>query len=463
VIERRATGNGRLDNVLGGGLPASSMTLIAGEPGTGKTILAEQVGFHNAGPDHPVVYCSTVSEPLDKLLRFGDGLTFFDPAVVGTSLLFEDLGVIAAQVDGLSAVLARLDTLLREQRPAVVIIDSFKALRPFADDAATYGRFLHGLSGRFSAQAVSILLLGEYSPSELATAPESAVADTILSLTVERNGYRTTRYIQVIKMRGGVYTDGPHAFRIGHGGLEVFPRIADTLDTSRYDQGIQRVSTGIPVLDELLHDGYWPGASTLVAGPTGSGKTLIGLHFLYGGAAAGEPGILATLQESRMQLAHVVAGYSWQLDTQGVNIYDRSPVGLLVDEWLHELFELVGRSDARRLVVDSIDDLMLAADDDLRFREYMYSLVSRCARQQISLLMTHELPDLYDTGRLSEFGVSHLCDNVLTLQYIPNGDRLDRAIRVLKTRASTHDAARYQFEITGDGIALTGPALPKPT
>src|SRR5581483_264417 len=101
----------------------------------------------------------------------------------------------------------------------------------------------------------------------------------------------------------GAYLAGSHAYRISDLGLEGFPRIADPLDASAYEQRHDRVSTGIDALDALLGDGYWPGASTLVAGPTGSGKTLLGLHFLYRGAERGESGVLATLQESPTQLA----------------------------------------------------------------------------------------------------------------------------------------------------------------
>ena len=193
---------------------------------------------------------------------------------------------------------ARLDSLLNDHHPSIVVIDSFKALQSFAANAAEYRIFLHNLAGRLSARPISAFLLGEYSSDELGVGPEFAVADVILSLPFEYNGYRTTRNIQVIKMRGGEYPSGSHAFKISASGLKVFPRVADKMDLSSYEQINKRVSTGIPALDELLHDGYWPGAATLIAGPTGAGKTLIGLHFLFHGAAEGEPGVLATLQES---------------------------------------------------------------------------------------------------------------------------------------------------------------------
>lgn len=450
---RLSSGVTNLDEVLDGGLPPHAITLIAGEPGTGKTIMAHHFVFRNATPERPALYCSTVSEPLDKLLRYGQSLEFFNTGAIGTSVFFEDLGGIAAQPGGLDAVIVRLDSLLRQHRPSLIVIDSFKALAAFAPDTAAYRRFLYELAGRFSALAISALLIGEYnSTDQLGSAPESAVADAILSLTAQRQGYRTTRYLEVLKMRGGSYASGSHAYRITAQGLQVFPRLADPLDASVYELGTERVSTGIAAVDDLLGDGYWPGAATLVAGPTGSGKTLMGLHFLFGGD--GEGGILATLQESRLQLARIVDGFGWSLEKPGISLYSRSPVGLLIDEWLHGVFDLARETGARRIVVDSISDLLVAAGDPLRFREYMHTLVQRCVNQQISLLMTHELPQLFGTEQLSEQGVSHLCDNVILLEYVPHDGQFGRAITVLKTRASTHHLRRHAYQIDARGIVL---------
>ena len=137
--DRLSSGLPQLDALLGGGLPANALTLVAGEPGTGKTILAQHFVFHNATPERPALYCTTVSESLDKLLRYGQTLNFFDVATVGSSVFFEDLGAVATQPHGLAAVLERLDLLLQARPPAIVVIDSFKALHALPQAAPTTG------------------------------------------------------------------------------------------------------------------------------------------------------------------------------------------------------------------------------------------------------------------------------------------------------------------------------------
>ncbi len=260
--------------------------------------------------------------------------------------------------------------------------------------------------------------------------------------------------LQVVKLRGSGFLSGGHAYRLSNGGIDVFPRLADPVDPSAYAMPAQRTSSGIAALDAMLADGYWPGAATLVAGPSGSGKTLIGLHFVVSGARRGEPGIIATLQENPTQLERVAQGFGWSLAENGIELLYRSPVDLLVDQWLYQLLATIERTGARRILIDSLGDLALAAGDEVRSREYLYSLVQRCSRRGVSLLMTLELPDLFQVTRLSELGISHVSDNVVLLQYLRQQARVKRTLTVLKTRASLHEPQIREFTITSEGITL---------
>jgi circadian clock protein KaiC len=451
---RLRSGHRPLDETLGGGLPGHGITLIMGLPGSGKTILAEQYTFHNARQERAAVYFSTLSEPLEKIVRFGQTLEFFDAGAIGRSVFYEDLGQVPCR-HGLSGVAERIAAVLRDRRPGLIVIDSFKALHALPEDGMSFRQFLHQLAGRLTAFPVTSLWLGEYEAAEAATCPEFAVADAIVELTAVPFGQRELRSLHVRKLRGSGFQSGRHGYRLTQAGLRLFPRLADIPVLGGYPLGDTRITTGIPVLDSMLGGGLWPGSATMIAGPSGSGKTIMALHFLYGGAAQGERGILATLQENPTQLRRMLAGLGWPPDHPGIEVMYRSPVDIYIDEWVHDLLEAAETHQARRIVIDSLADVQLATLEDIRFREFMYSLTQRFSRQGISLLTTYETPGLFAAGALPESAVSHLSDNTIALSHYRDHDAMSRSLAILKTRASSHEPAMRQFAIGRGGIALS--------
>lgn len=456
MSDRLPSGDHRLDAVLGGGLPANSITVVAGPPGSGKTILAHQYVFTNATRERPALYLTTVSEPFDKVLRYGETLSFFDAQLIGNTVFYEDLGTTLTS-RGLTAALDRMDALTKERRPGMIVIDSFTAFRDFAADDGEFRRFIHVLAGRLSAFPATALWIGEYDGDEPVGKPEFTVADGILHLSARRILERELREFEVRKLRGSDFLMGSHAYRLSNEGVAVFPRLADPAEEGPYglDED-RRISSGIQALDTMLANGYWPGASTLIAGPSGCGKTLLGLHFIFGGARDGEPGLIATLQENPSQLERVVRSFNWSLEEQAVEVMYRSPVDIYIDQWFHELLERIERGRVRRVLIDSLDDLGFTTQDEVRFREYMYSLVQRCARNHVSLMMTLEVPSISRVTHLSDFNISHLADNVVLLQYVWSGAQVKRALTVLKARASALEPTVREFKIHVDGIVLGG-------
>ena len=457
---RLESGSERLDSILGGGFQLNAINLIVGPPGSGKTIVAQQYMFHNASEKGPALYLSTVSEPLEKLLRYGQSLEFFDSSAIGSKVFYDDLGQTLND-EGLSGVLGKLKEQLRELRPALLVIDSFKALRDYAPDEGTFRRFLHELAGLLTALPVTTFWIGEYDGAEPMRAPEFAVADAIVSLGADHGAAKVAFAIQVLKLRGSGFIGGKHAYRLSARGILVYPRMADNEAVASYELNLERTTSGVTLLDQMLSDGLRQGSSTLIAGPSGSGKTLLGLHFAFAGARLGENCVLATFQENPVQLERVLQGYSWSLEEPGIELMYRTPIDLYLDEWVYDLLDVVDRTGASRVVIDSLGDLRAVCLDEVRFREYVYSLLQRCASRNVGVTMTQEVNELFGLTRLSEFGISHLSDNVVLLQFLRGDSEIKRAVTVLKTRGSSHDPRIRQFDITSEGFILGDQFLPE--
>jgi circadian clock protein KaiC len=455
VNDRLPSGNPRLDEILDGGLLKNAINLIVGVPGSGKTILSQQFAFRNATSERPTLYLSTLSEPMDHILRFAEDFTFFDPSAISDGrVIYEDIGPVLGE-RGLDDVVDALEVYLKELRPGIVVIDSFRAFHAFAKDEGEFRRFLYSVTRRLAASATTSLWNAPYTRTQALEAAEFAVADAIVALDIKQIGEREMRTLQVLKLRGSNFRSGQHAYRITADGFKVFPRLADGLNHSTYELNTGLAATGIAALDELLGEGgYWSGSATLIAGPSGIGKTLMGLHFLYHGAELGEPGVMATFQENRSQLERIVNSFGWSIDDPKVRILARSVVDMKIDEWVYELLDLVEETSAKRIVIDSLPDVMAAAADPVRFREWMFSLAQRCTRSGISLMMIVEVPDLFQMKRISEESISHLADNVVLLQYVQEGPELNRALTILKTRAMRHRPMVHRYDITEKGFEL---------
>jgi circadian clock protein KaiC len=458
LTDRISTGSERLDEILHGGLLKNAINLITGVPGSGKTVLSQQILFHNATRESPALYLTTLSEPLDKVLRYGEALKFFDASALEDGrVVYEDVGQQLG-LGGPDELLVAVDRHLKNLRPGIVVIDSFRALRVMSRDLGSFRQFLHELLRRLTASATTSIWNAPYARGMVLEEAEAAVADAILALDTRQVGEREVRVAQVLKLRGSGYRSGEHIYKITGAGFQIFPRIAEPRIQTSYELSVERAQTGIQALDELLNEGgYWAGASTLIVGPSGIGKTLMGLHFLYRGADAGEPGILATFQENRTQLGRIVESFGWSIDNPKVHVLSRGIVDVNIDEWVYDVLELVEKTGARRIVIDSLLDLMTGAGDTVRFREWMFSLTQRFTRAGISLMMIVEVPELFQLHQVSEHGISHLSDNVILLQYMQEGAEMFRSLTILKTRAMRHQPVVRRFEITNEGFVLGEP------
>ncbi|MGI9167063.1 MAG: RAD55 family ATPase [Pyrinomonadaceae bacterium] len=454
--EKITTGCKGLDQVLHGGIPVNTITVLMGAPGTGKTILAEQFAFANATPESPVLYLTTLSEPLEKFIVHVQNYGFFDVAKVGTSVFYEDLG-LTLRNQGIEKLTDAVTDLLVSHKPKFLFIDSFKALNELFVTPVERRTVVFDLASVLSAYQCTSFLVGEYSQEMMTDLPEFAIADVVLQMIKYSTNVKEQRFLRVEKLRGSASIPGMHAFSITRDGIEVYPRLLTPTIAPTYAARVERVSTGITGLDEMIADGFWRGSTTLVAGPTGSGKTTIGLQFIREGVLKGEQGLYVGLQENPTQLARTMQNLGWHseelLNNDGFELMYRSPVEVQLDSVTSELFQRVREGRVKRVVIDALGDLERSSIDRQRFADFIYALTQWFAANNVTCLMTYELSNLFEVHSLSDQEVSNMSDNIILLRFTSETE-MGRTIRVLKTRGTAHDNREHRVEITNKGVVI---------
>lgn len=456
MVPRIGTGNLQADLILHGGFPAHSTNLIMGQPGTGKTIFAQQLVFHNADGERPVLYLTTLSEPLGKVVRYLQTFDFFDPSKIGSAVIYEEVGTRLA-AEGIGALVPAIKEAIKEIAPKIIVIDSFKAVHDLATSVMEMRRMVHDLAGLLTAYDTTAFLVGEYGEGQLEAYPEFVVADSIVELTRLKLGMRDERHLRVLKLRGSSYHEGLHAFRITGAGLDLYPRLVSPRVPECYEPAVERVSTGVPRLDEMLGGGLWRGSTTLVGGPVGSGKTTLGLQYVLDGVQRGEPALYVNFQENPTQLARVIRGFGMEPDAlrqQGLHMLYVSPVELQIDSIIVDIFRLMRDRGIQRVVVDAVGDLAKAARDPQRMYDFLYALMQHFAARNVTSMLLYETASVITSDAAGEEAkFSSMSDSIVLLE-CRMAQRMRRTIRIVKSRGTAHDLEVRDLQIDERGLRV---------
>lgn len=460
-IRRLATGVPGLDNLLGGGLPEFSFNLIAGTPGSGKTTLAHQIMFSLAHPDNRALYFTVLGEPALKMLRYQQQFAFFDLDKIQGAIRFVNLSEDLLEGD-FDRVLACIAKEVQDYAPSLVFVDSFRSIVQSTtredQGASALQRFVQQLAMQMTSWQATTFLIGEYVLPEAESSPVFTVADGIICISQNLRRNSMVRKMQVVKMRGQAQAPGLHTFRISDKGIQVFPRAIlehrSAAESAILGPADERVSMGIAGLDDMLGGGLPVGYSLLVVGPSGSGKTQMAMEFLAEGVRRGEPGVIAAFEKSPSQL---LSNRLNALSRTGcVEVINTRSLDLSIDETLHELIEMIKRTQAKRVVIDSLSgfELSLAPEFSEDFHGSLYRMIAELTDMGVTILMTSELEDRYTDLRFSPFGSAFLADAVIVQRYTEIASQFKRVLSVIKVRGSAHSKDIRLFEITDSGLEI---------
>ena len=224
---------------------------------------------------------------------------------------------------------------------------------------------------------------------------------------------------------------------------------------------MERVKTGIDGLDKMLNGGFLPETANLVEGAPGTGKTTMGMQFIYNGITRyNEPGIILTFEEFPQQYYRDAAAFGWDfkklenenklrviMSSPEVSKADLENIDGRIETLVHEI-------GARRIMVDSLSHFERLTYEPSELRAITYSFINGLKREGLTSLLTRESPALLGESESLDADAAFVAESYVLLRYVEIESAIRKALLVLKLRGSDHAKDIRQFSITGQGIKV---------
>jgi len=462
TAERLTTGISGLDTLLHGGFVKGAVYMVLGMPGAGKTILGNQVCFHHISQGGRALYVTLLAESHTRMISNLRPMSFFDASRISDSMVYLSAYSVLEE-GGLDALLELIRKEVKAQNATLLILDGLVAAEEVAPTELAFKRFIHGVQVTTAMVNCTSILLTTGAGKGLKA--EHTMVDGLLVMRERTSGVRTVRELSIRKFRGSGHYRGTHSFDITSNGIVVYPRLEALVEHSIQDVPTDgRRGFGIKRLDEMLEGGVFQGSSTMLFGTSGSGKTLLGLHFLAEGARQKELSHYFSFYDTPMRVCEQTAGIGLHLEPlikKGyLELSFRPPMENFIDALGVEIVTLIREKGVRRLFIDGFDALSKAAIRKARIGHFMAALVNECRSRGVALLFTAEAQTLF--GYELKFpirGISMISENVLFMRTAEVGVELRNFIAVLKLRNSAHDRALREFRISDKGLEVGDPLV----
>jgi len=458
-IGRMPTGIPGLDTILNGGFLTGGVYIVQGTPGTGKTTLANQVCFNHAAHGGRALYTTLLAEYHGRMMQHLGSMSFYDVSKIPDQVKYLN-GFGTLRADGYPALRDLLRREVTSHKATILVLDGFATAQRRASEEQDFNEFVHELQGIAIATDCTMLLLS--STVGVKETPEYTIVDGIVELSDGLIGWSSESTLHVVKLRGTGYLRGRHAFRITGDGLVVHPRIEALLARpSRLDPAAAgTVPSGVDRLDAMLGGGLPAASMTMVMGPSGMGKTTLGLQFLSR-CGSGEPGLLFGFYETPARI-HAKAEAVCRpllglLDSGAVEVLWQPPTDGLLDAYGERLLENVRRRGVRRLFIDGLGAFQSAAFEPVRLTQYLTALMNELRALGVTTVYTLAVPDVIGPHVQAPDGELAIpSDNLVLMRYVEARSRLHRILSIIKVRNNDFDPTLYEYVTTGQGLRIGG-------
>ena len=459
------SGLASLDYILGGGFASNRCHLIEGQPGSGKTTLAMQFLIAGRGRGERCLFI-TISESPFELTQVArthglslDGIELHECVPPELSLDPEQYqSVVHASELELGETVQSVMAAVIASKPTLVVLDSLSEVRLLAHGALRYRRQVLALKHFFFQQNCTVLLLDDLTIREDDLTLHSIAHGVVRLEQIAMDYGAERRRLRVFKMRGRAFRGGFHDFVIVAGGLNIFPRLiaSDAGDPA----GSVPISTGIDALDRLTGGGLVDGTTTLIQGPSGTGKSTLALQCVRGQLERGEKVLFVSFEETGRNFVRRGVGVGMPIErylaSGALHFVQVDPA----ETSAGQISDMIRRSvadGATSVVLDSLSGYQHAIRDEHYLLLHMHELLTYLNQQGVVTIVV--LAQAGVVGALEPpFDMTYLADTVILLRFFEADGEIRQAVSVIKKRIGAHE--RFMRELLFDAHGLqVGPAL----
>ena len=460
-LKKCPTGIQGLDEITLGGIPKGRPTLVTGAAGSGKTLIALEFLVKGATEyNEPGVFMAfeeTGEELTTNVSSLGfdlDGLTKQHKLILDYVYIERTEIEVTGEYD-LEGLFVRLGHAIDSIKAKRVVLDTIEVLFACLPNEGILRAELRRLFRWLKQKGVTAIVTGERGINTISRfGLEEYVADCVIILDHRVTDQLSTRRLRVAKYRGSYHGTNEYPFLIDKDGISILPITSLGL-TAEAPSG--RVSTGNTYLDTMFEGkGYYKGASILVSGTAGTGKSTMATQFANSACRRGERALYMAFEESPQQIIRnmSLAGIDLvsYIKNKRLLIHSDRPSLLGLEMHLLQMMKLVDDFKPRVVIMDPITNLISVGN---------YADVKSMLTRFIDFLKIRQVTSLFTSltshgGSLEESnaGVSSLMDTWIVLKDIEGMGERNRELSIVKSRGMSHSNQFRRYRLTGKGLVL---------